>query len=329
MSYHLSQPKGLSQAIEACYALHVGLVTQGGTRHERPHKPLLLLAVLDLMAQGQATPSRIPWCRELRTRFATYFERVRQLNDQCTPENPFFYLGQEGWWQPFRISIQGEQPLQTTPTSGDATAGTVFARMTAPMADWLIQAEDRLSLRDALVARFFPHARDLLTPLFLEASSVRDQPLPKEDNSDDVEGEVWSDDENAVTVAKQGRSSAFRRIILELYDFQCAACGMRIKLPGDLTFVDATHLIPFGTSQNDHPTNGMALCKNHHWAMDRFLIAPAPEGIWRVSSQLIAHRSPGEKALIDLKDTPFLPPTEPAFHPATEALEWRVSQLAA
>ncbi len=26
----------------------------------------------------------------------------------------------------------------------------------------------------------------------------------------------------------------------------------------------ATHLIPFSESRNNHPTNGLALCKNHH-----------------------------------------------------------------
>ena len=32
-----------------------------------------------------------------------------------------------------------------------------------------------------------------------------------------------------------------------------------------LVIVDAAHLIPWSESQNDHPTNGLALCKNHHW----------------------------------------------------------------
>jgi len=77
---------------------------------------------------------------------------------------------------------------------------------------------------------------------------------------------------------QSGRNRAFRRKVLEIHDYQCAACGLRIKMPevSDLTFVDAAHLIPFSESQNDHPNNGLALCKNHHWAMDRHLIAPAP-----------------------------------------------------
>lgn len=60
-------------------------------RHERPHKPLLLLAMLDLIAEGRSTPDRIEWSTVLRDRFALYFARVKRMEDQCTPENPFFY----------------------------------------------------------------------------------------------------------------------------------------------------------------------------------------------------------------------------------------------
>jgi putative restriction endonuclease len=98
-----------------------------------------------------------------------------------------------------------------------------------------------------------------------------------------------------------------------MYDHQCAACGLRINIPGvqDGTFVDAAHLIPFAETGNDHPTNGMALCKNHHWAMDRFLIAPGIDGRWRTSPRLIAHRSAGEKALADLRGQVVLRRTRP------------------
>ena len=70
----MRRESAISQAIEALYGLHVG-VMPGQERHERPHKPLLLLAALDLIASGQATPDRIPWWPELRSHFRLYFER--------------------------------------------------------------------------------------------------------------------------------------------------------------------------------------------------------------------------------------------------------------
>jgi putative restriction endonuclease len=309
--------KDSSEAIEALYHLNVGVVGTGSERHERPHKPLLLLAVMDLIAQGKATPERIHWSQDLRERFALYFELVRQLNDQCTPENPFFYLRQENWWEPFRQDTKGAVPLETTPTVGQANVNAVFARIAAPIAHWLITASDRLCLREAIVARYFPHAREALNRRFIEGS-VQETPRPFEPDPDDTD-------------ARPGRSAGFRRKILDIYDCQCAACGLRIRLPhiDDLTFVDAAHLIPFEVDHNDHPTNGIALCKNHHWAMDRFLIAPSPTGVWKVSSTLVARRSPGEKELLDLQNEAVLKPREKAFYPTESALQWRCERLVA
>lgn len=305
-----------SQAVEAFYDLNVGVIGQGIERHERPHKPLMLLIVLDLIAAGKATPDFIPWSQELRSRFSSYFEQVKKRDDQCTPENPFFYLRNEKWWQPFRRTAQGEHPLDGTPTVGDADSALVFARIMAPIASWIVMPQERMKLREAIIARYFPHARDQLSAFFLEASILKEQ-------------ETITYGAQSDTNSAPGRSSGFRRKILEIYDCQCAACGLRIKLPqvDDLTFVDAAHLIPFNQSANDHPTNGIALCKNHHWAMDRFLIAPSPTGIWKVSSILDRRRSEGERNLLDLHGAPILQPNEEAFLPASDSLRWRMERL--
>ncbi|MCB1276122.1 HNH endonuclease [Prosthecobacter sp.] len=307
----------INEAVEALYHLHVSVVGSASGRHERPHKPILLLAVMDLIAQGKVTPDHVSWGQELRSRFSVYFELVRGSNDQCTPENPFLYLRQEKWWTPFQQDTKGAAPLEATPTVGQANANIVFAKIVAPVANWLITPADRLCLREALVARYFPHAREAVSRLFLEGS-VQETPGAPEPDADD-------------TYAHPGRSAGFRRKILEIYDCQCAACGLRIKLPQikDLTFVDAAHLIPFELGHNDHPSNGIALCKNHHWAMDRFLIAPSPDGHWQVSATLVARRSPGEKELLELKNERVLKPSEPAFQPSEEALLWRCKRLAA
>jgi putative restriction endonuclease len=152
-----------------------------------------------------------------------------------------------------------------------------------------------MRLREALVARYFPEARARVERLFRDAVGA------------DRVAESPPDDETQIR-ERTGRSRGFRNKVLEIYDYQCAACGLRINIPGvaDGTFVDAAHLIPFEESCNDHPTNGMALCKNHHWAMDRFLIAPSAEGKWRASPRLMPHRSRGEADLAQLKDREVL-----------------------
>lgn len=304
-----------STAVEILYHLNTGVVSTDAGRHERPHKPLLLLAVLDAIASGEARPDHIPWSRWLRERFAAYFELVRAHNDECTPENPFYHLRSEKFWEPVILTARGEVELAAQPLVRDAATGRVFARFTSEWQLIVGNPEFRLGLRDALVSRYFPHAQQALRPLFLEPTSGGPQAVPLVEET--------AQDEDA-----PGRSSAFRRKVLEVYDYQCAACGLRIRLPEhELTFVDAAHLVPFALSRNDHPTNGLALCKNHHWALDQHLIAPDQTAIWRVSRHIEPRRSPGEKELSRLEGERLLPPAEPAFAPRPEHLAWRWERL--
>ena len=51
----------LAAAIERLYDLNVGTTPlEEGAPHEKPHKPLLLLAIFDLLNEGLATPASFP-----------------------------------------------------------------------------------------------------------------------------------------------------------------------------------------------------------------------------------------------------------------------------
>lgn len=313
------QIRSIDEAVERLYDLNVGVIgTTAGDRHERPHKPVLLLATLDLIAEGQARPDAVPWSSALRRRFAEYFAQVRSHDDQATPQNPFRYLQSDAIWAPTEAIDGHLVPLQREPRVFECDSGLISAALTGGLEDWVLTPSNRTALRRALVARYFPQARPRLEPLFRDVERTERIAEPSEPRSEaEREG--------------PGRNRGFRNKVLEIYDHQCAACGLRINVPGvqDGTFVDAAHLIPFAETANDHPTNGIALCKNHHWAMDRYLIAPAADGRWRASSRLIAHRSPGEQALAELRGREVLTPREIAFMPAIAALDWRCARLLA
>ncbi|MBP7045385.1 MAG: hypothetical protein KBE23_21730 [Chloroflexi bacterium] len=52
------------------------------TTHRAPHKPLLLLAVLDLFAQGSITTNLIALTPELSELFTLYWHKVRPPNQR-------------------------------------------------------------------------------------------------------------------------------------------------------------------------------------------------------------------------------------------------------
>jgi putative restriction endonuclease len=88
----------------------------------------------------------------------------------------------------------------------------------------------------------------------------------------------------------------------------------------------------FNVSRNDKPTNGMALCPNHHWAMDRHLIAPVPDGkkragSWRVNKERLDDRIEGQRDLVAIAGKSVIPPGEEKFYPALESLRWREEHL--
>lgn len=67
------------------------------TSYRAPHKPLLLLAVLDLFEQGQMRSNRVPLSYELGETFIGYWERVLPFIRHGNLALPFFHLQSDGF----------------------------------------------------------------------------------------------------------------------------------------------------------------------------------------------------------------------------------------
>ena len=285
--------------------------------HERPHKPALLLSIIDLLDRGVITRNEVPLSDELVATFKRYFAVVRRENDQPTIQNPYFHLCGDKFWR--LVPAAGERQIyQEGATSGAPSVAELRRRVAHGKFDesmWQLLSEPvaRHQLREALVARYFPEDREKLAAI--TAARRADEPV------DPLQEEM-----------PPGRDGAFRRTILEVYDYRCAACGVRVLLDQSMSLVEAAHLIPFNVSRNDKPTNGMALCPNHHWAMDRHLIAPVPDskkpaGIWRVNEDRLDDRIEGQRDLVAIAGKSVIPPGEEKFYPALESLRWREEHL--
>ncbi len=104
-----------------------------------------------------------------------------------------------------------------------------------------------------------------------------------------------------------------------------------MRLQDGFSLMDAAHIVPFSVTRDDRPNNGLALCPNHHRAMDEYLIAPCPDaahkaGVWRVSRR-VDERKDSRKDLIGLSGRPVMEPSEEMFFPAKESLRWREERL--
>ena len=87
------------------------------------------------------------------------------------------------------------------------------------------------------------------------------------------------------------RGRLFVQEVLDAYERQCAICRQSIRLGDSLLGIDACHVKPIQHFGPDIVNNGIALCKMHHWAMDRGAISLTHDFKVIVSSKLNGSKS--------------------------------------
>lgn len=281
-------------------------------KHERPHKPVMLLAVMDLVELKFVKFGQVPPSENLKDLFHSYFRVVRKADDRETPQNPFYFMSGESFWnlcmKPEYTPIYTRGQPKQAPSWGKLIDQVQYAVIEPELFYHMANPLSRELLREAIVSRYFSEHREAIRHVCNLNTSTK-----------------VKEDSEAVKESPPGRDAGFRKVVMEIYDYQCAACGLRIRID-NITLVEAAHLIPYSESHNDNPCNGMALCRNHHYAMDRHLIAPCPDGIWKVSPRL-DDRVEGQSELLKLNNRRILVPASQLYHPMLASLEWREQRL--
>lgn len=135
------------------------------------------------------------------------------------------------------------------------------------------------------------------------------------------------------------KSVKFRREVTKAYGFRCIVCGMRFPksrhcpVPG----VDAAHILAWSDIDLDEISNGLCLCKMHHWAFDQYLISihwDAEAGQYRIEVSALAALALGGDAatLAALQSLGRVIPREwlpkkRAHWPHQQVLATRINQL--
>lgn len=82
------------------------------------------------------------------------------------------------------------------------------------------------------------------------------------------------------------RSKEFVLNVIDAYESQCAICRQSVRLQDTILGIDACHLKPLQHFGDDKITNGIALCKTHHWALDRGAISISRDYLLLISPRL-------------------------------------------
>jgi putative restriction endonuclease len=87
-------------------------------------------------------------------------------------------------------------------------------------------------------------------------------------------------------------------------------------MPDPPLLVEAAHILPFAEFHYDHPRNGIALCRNHHWGFDNGAFTIDDDYSVRYSSKL---QNPTGFVV---ENKQIYLPSNPDYAPAPEALQW-------
>ncbi|MBT2771868.1 HNH endonuclease [Halomonas sp. ISL-60] len=291
-----------------------------------PNKPCLLLAIICEVQSGHITTPTIAIDDRLISRYFDLYEAITGQRQPANPQLPLWHLksdqGRSGpLWQPlFAANIATLAPRLGQPKSIAALRELFTEALFDPELFKIFQNSQKAHDASALLVTKYLydeqyHQKDIHRYLTRALDSSEYEKHPEA-----LIGNVIEERQ------QQARSAAFRSLVLEAYDYRCAASRLRYITPDYRYLVEAAHLVPFSESQDDRPTNGLALTPNLHWAMDNHLIAPGPDLQWHVSPGIDRFVT-DNSWLWELDGQSLVLPRSARYQPDREALVWRMDHL--
>ena len=291
-----------------------------------PHKPLMLLAVLDLIEDGTLQAPRVELNSPIIERFERYWSAANPPDFQRRVWLPFFHLRnpKNGIWVLTPHAGQEEvYRRMTSPKSLGQVRTVVSHAMVDPgLWRWLQSPDHRQELRQVLIDGYFDEQqKSLLRATVTEESQIGRYRNAILDGARHAPFAAKWKDAPMRMVARRIRDSAFRRTIRQLYTETCSVCGLRLVTGSGHSVCEAAHIIPYEVSSNDDPRNGLGFCPVHHWCFDEGLFTVTPG--YRVAiSPTVDPKRPTEDRLATFDNAEIRLPGAREFRPAPEALEW-------
>jgi len=300
--------------MKAFEKLNVDRVASRYTEHalfRAPHKPLLLLSILELIESKVITENRIEPSSDLVEAFWSYTSKVPQ-GRRMHLWLPFHHMQSESFWELIdhegNVSTQKSQPKSVRRLRNRIS----HARFSSAVWNRLQSPEGvKSAKRTILEYHFSREAMNALNgqgKINLETTRLYD---------------TLSDDQGSPEgTEKPVRDRLFRKRIQNAYQHRCAFSGLILKNPNDHTAIDAAHIHAWSDSHNDRIQNGMAISKLCHWAYDAGLITVTKNMQIKVSHWVRHEQHEHVNYLLELDGMPFHLPENPTHHPNEQHFEW-------
>lgn len=294
-----------------------------------PHKPILLISILQAYQKGVLVENKIPISPELLCLFQSNWAVLVQTGHNCIFAYPFFYMKSEPFW---RLVVQpGEEAAlkkQSTVKSFNRLNSLIqYAEIDPELAQLMRDPISNQLLLEELLDTWFPDTRTKFKVSNLKAN-LFDELAYKILNEDaalyksEVRKLILEKKEEEIYI----RGGIFKKEVPKIYRNTCSVSGLRINAAAvSVSLIDACHIIPFHQSLDDTITNGIALCPNLHRAFDRGLISIDEKYRLLVSKDF--EESQSDYSIRQFKGRKLLLPDRIEYYPGQENLAWHREQV--
>ena len=293
------------------YLQKLTTLKRGPTKYgPAPHKPILLLAIIDLIEKEAITKNRIPLDERLLAGFKEHWELLVTTKNDCKIGLPIFHLQKDGFWK--TMTKEG-RPLEKAVSSNRQFVRQLSHGVFDEALFKLLQKpENRQLFRMVLTDTFFPDSKQkiqsTLPTLFqeIEQQVLEEAPAKYRKKTTETEGFV--------------RDWKFKTKVMNLYDNTC--CVSRLKVEPTFALIEAAHIKPHAKFGINTITNGIPLCVYLHRAFDHGLISLSDHYTILVKGKRTFTETDSPLNLRQFEGQEILLPAADRYYPALENLAW-------
>ncbi|MBD1828880.1 HNH endonuclease [Microcoleus vaginatus GB1-A2] len=308
-----SENKNLAYYRQRFAALKVNKTKKRG---RSKHQPILLLSIIDLIAQGVIRENQINVSDDLEKTFEKYWDVLGPDSQECGLHYPFWHLESRGFWHnTLKSGFNGAKP-KSTKTLRKAVE---YASLDGELFNILQEPNSRAELIDTLVAAWFSSNRDDVGDIL----QVNQDLIKLAEKEVEISANRPNFDIEPTFYLRKSpvRNAIFRKAVVKAYDYRCALCRLKVMRSLTQKIVDGSHIKPFSQFNDDQVDNGISLCKNHHWAFDQGWFA-IDDNYRIIVANDLKEESPNARCMKDFHSETILLPTAKQYRPRLESLEW-------
>ncbi len=296
-----------------------------------PHKPILLLSVLQLIKNGSISSNKIFITVDLILAFKRNWKQLVESGHTPNFSLPFYHLKSEPFW--FLIPKAGKKIVLTKSKSIKSfkylKENFAYAEIDKELFVLFQNPISRTLLENFILDQYFPFTKceysdqeKTYEESFIENSILNEskevyqrqiQSLRESLEEDQFEEEVFV------------RGGLFKRAIPKIYDFTCCVSGLKIESKSNVQMVDACHIHPFSLSNDDTVPNGITLSPTLHRAFDRGLLTINSDYLVRISPTVEDKDS--EFSITQFEGRQIQMPRREEWFPSQQSLSWHNKEV--